>query len=140
MVVADGQGLPLGNYLDTASKHEVGLIEPILERMAVPRPGRGRPRKNPTRLIYDKAADSDPLRARLARRGIELICPHRKNRTKPPTQDGRPLHRYKRRWKVERTFAWWGNFRLLVMRWEYHIQMYQAFINFACMMIILRQL
>ena len=140
MVVADGQGLPLGNYLDAASRHEVGLIEPTLERVAVPRAGRGRPRKNPTRLIYDKAADSDPLRARLARRGIELICPHRKNRTKPPTQDGRPLRRYKRRWKVERTFAWWGNFRRLVVRWEYHIQMYQAFINLACLMIILRQL
>ena len=130
----------MGNYLDAASRHEVGLIEPTLERVAVPRAGRGRPRKNPTRLIYDKAADSDPLRARLARRGIELICPHRKNRTKPPTQDGRPLRRYKRRWKVERTFAWWGNFRRLVVRWEYHIQMYQAFINLACLMIILRQL
>ena len=57
------------NYLNSASKHEVGLIEPTLERVAVPRPGRGRPRKNPTWLIYDKAADSDPLRARLARRG-----------------------------------------------------------------------
>ena len=140
MVVADGQGLPLGNYLDAASPAEVGLIEPTLERVAVPRPGRGRPRKNPTRLIYDKAADSDPLRARLARRGIELICPHRKNRKKPPTQDGRPLRRYKRRWKVERTFAWWGNFRRLVVRWEYHIQMYQAFVNVACMMITLRRL
>ena len=140
MVVADGQGLPLGNYLDSASKHEVGLIEPTLEQIAVPRPGRGRPRKNPTRLIYDKAADSDPLRARLARRGIELICPHRNNRKQPPTQDGRPLRRYKRRWKVERTFAWWGNFRRLVVRWEYHIQMYQAFVNLACLMIVLRRL
>jgi len=35
------------------------------------------------------AADSDPLRTRLKRRGIDLICPHRRNRTKPPTQDGR---------------------------------------------------
>ena len=140
MVVVDGEGLPLGNYLDAASPAEVTLIEPTLERVAVPRPSRGRPRKNPDRLIYDKAADSDPLRARLARRGIELICPHRKNRKKPPTQDGRPLRRYKRRWKVERTFSWWGNFRRLVVRWEYHIQMYQAFVNVACLLIVLRQL
>ena len=140
MVVADGQGLSSGNYLDAASPAEVGLIEPTLERVAVPRPGRGRPRKNPTRLIYDKAADSDPLCARLARRGIELICPHRKNRKKPPTQDGRPLRRYKRRWKVERTFAWWGHFRRLVVLWEYHSQMYQAFVNVACMIITLRRL
>ena len=140
MVVVDGQGIPLGNYLESASPSEVTLIEPTLERVGVPRPGRGRPRKNPQRLIYDKAADSDPLRARLARKGIELICPHRKNRKKPPTQDGRPLRRYKRRWTVERTFSWWGNFRRLVVRWEYHIEMYQAFVNVACLWIVLGQL
>ena len=50
MVVADGQGLPLGNYLDAASQHEVGLIEPTLEQVAVPRPSRGRP-QNPTRFL-----------------------------------------------------------------------------------------
>ena len=87
MVVVDGPGLPLGNYLDSESPAEVTLIEPLLARMAVPRPGRGRPCNNPRRLIYDKAADSDPLRTRLARRGIELIGPHRKNRKKPATQD-----------------------------------------------------
>ena len=119
-----GLGVPCGSHVDRA---DAGA-------------GRGRPRKNPERLIYDKAADSDPLRARLARRGIELICPHRKNRTKAPTQDGRALRRYKRRWTVERTFSWWGNFRRLVVRWEYHIEMYQAFINVACLLIVLRQL
>lgn len=56
-------------------------------------------------MIYDRAADSDPLRARLAENGIELICPHRKNRKKAKTQDGRKLRRYKRRWKIERSTA-----------------------------------
>jgi hypothetical protein len=50
------------------------------------------------------------LRQQLARRGIELIVPHRKGRRKPPTQDGRTLRRYKRRWIVERTYAWLGNY------------------------------
>ena len=107
MVVVDGPGVPLGNLLDAASPAEVTLVEATLETIAVPRQGRGRPRQRPVRLIYDKACDSDPLRQRLAKRGIDLICPHRKNRTKPPLQDGRKLRRYKRRWKVERTFAWW---------------------------------
>jgi hypothetical protein len=48
---------------------------------------------------------SDQLDAELAPRGIELIVPHRRNRTHP-TQDGRPLRRYRRRWKMERLFAW----------------------------------
>jgi hypothetical protein len=38
----------------------------------------------------------DPLRTWLARRGIELICPHRKNRRKDWTHDCRQLRRYKR--------------------------------------------
>lgn len=138
MVVASGQGLPLGVQLASASPHETTLIESTLERVSVPR-RRGRPRKNPTRLIYDKAADSDPLRERLKKRGIDLICPHKSNRVKPPTQDGRKLRRYKRRWKMERAIAWLGNFRRLVVRYEYNIRMYQAFFHVACLLITLRQ-
>lgn len=140
MVVVDGQGVPVGNLLHSASPAEVKLVESTLETIAVPRQGRGRPRKRPERLIYDKACDSDALRKRLARRGIELICPHRNNRKRPPVQDGRKLRRYKRRWKVERTFAWFGNFRRLVVRWERHITMYRAFFHVACLLITLRKL
>ncbi len=95
----------------------------------MPRAGPGRPRQKPTRVIADKAYDSDLLRARLKRRGIELIAPHRRNRKKPKTQDGRKLRRYRKRWKVERTFAWFGNFRRLVVRWERHLKMYLAFFH-----------
>ena len=46
---------------------------------------------------------------------------------------------YRKRWKVERTFAWLGNFRRLVVRYERHIQMYQAFFHLACLMIVLNR-
>jgi len=68
-----------------------------------------------------------------------LIAPHRKNRRKSPTQDGRALRRYKRRWTVERTFAWLGNFRRLVVRDDRSLTIYQAFIHIACFMIVLRR-
>jgi transposase len=139
MVVGDGQGVPLGVHLDSASPNEVTLIEKALSTVAVPRGGRGRPRNKPKRLIYDKAADSDPLRNRLKKRGIDLICPHRINRSKPRIQDGRKLRRYKRRWKIERTFAWFGNFRRLLVRHERNIKMYSAFFHVACLVITLRQ-
>jgi transposase len=139
MVVVDGQGVPLGGRLFSASPHEVTLIEETLQTVAVPRRGRGRPRKNPRRLIYDLAADSDPLRARLKRRGLELICPHRVNRIKPKRQDRRALRRYKRRWKVERTFAWLGNFRRLLVRHERLLPAYRAFFHMACLLISARQ-
>lgn len=139
MVVADGKSVPLGVQLASATPNEVTLIESTLEKVAVPRKGRGRPRKNPARLIYDKAADSDPLRDRLKKRGIELICPHRANRTKPKRQDGRKLRRYKRRWKIERSIAWIANFRRLVVRYERKITMFYAFVHVACLLIAVRQ-
>ena len=89
MVVASGQGIPLAAHLDSASPGEVTLIETVLAEVKVPRQGKGRPKNKPVRLIYDRAADSDPLRERLAKHGIELICPHRSNRVKAATQDGR---------------------------------------------------
>ena len=140
MVVVDGQGIPLGKQLYSASPNEVGLAEETLASIHVTRQHRGgRPRQKPQRVIADRAYDSDPLRERLAARGIELIVPHRRNRSKPHTQDGRALRRYKRRWKVERTFAWLGNFRRLVVRYDRSDTIYEAFFNIACFMIVLRR-
>lgn len=51
-----------------------------------------------------------------------MIAPHKANRKKPCTQDGRKLKRFKRRWKVERLFAWLQNFRRIVVRYEYHAE------------------
>lgn len=116
------------------------LLEDTLAQVAVPRQGPGRPRCRPERLIVDKAYDSSPLRKRLKRRGTELICPHKRNRVKPKEQDGRKLRRYRRRWKVERTFAWLGNFRRLVVRYDRDIQVYNAFFHVACLLITLRYL
>jgi hypothetical protein len=86
MVVVDGAGLPLGDHLHSAPPSEVKLVEATLQAIRVGRSHRaGRPREKPERLIADRGYDSDPLRQQLARRGIELIAPRRKNRRKPPT-------------------------------------------------------
>jgi transposase len=140
MVVVDGRGLPLGNYLHSASPAEVKLAETTLATIRVGRRHRaGRPRQKPLRVIADKAYDSDPLRKRLRQRGIELICPHKKNRVRPATQDGRALRRYRRRWIIERTNAWLGNFRHLVVRYDRSLTIYGAFFHIACFMIVLRR-
>jgi len=141
MVVVDGQGVPLGNHLGSASPAEVKLAETTLATIRVPNPRRqGRPRQKPQRLIADKAYDSDALRRRLCKRGIELISPHKAGRVRPATQDGRPLRRYRKRWKIERTNAWLGNFRHLVIRYDRKLSIYQAFFHIACFMIALRRL
>jgi transposase len=86
----------------------------------------------------DNADDSDPLAERLAAQGIEQIAPHRANRKKSKTQDGRPSRRYKRRRKVERLFAWLQDFRRIVVRHEYHAENYRGFVQLGCTIILLR--
>lgn len=131
MVLVDGRGLPLGVDVVGASPNEVTLIEPLLEKRVI--------RRRLPRLLYDRAADSDPLRARLACRGTELICPHRYNRIKPPTQDGRSLRRYKRRWTVERSISWLFGFRRLVVRYEYHAHLFLGFVQLACVLTLFKR-
>jgi transposase len=117
----------------SASPHEVTLVEETIENRFTA--------KTPERIVADKAYDSDPLDTLLEKTyGIELIAPHKENRKKPATQDGRPLRRYKRRWQVERLFAWLQNFRRLVCRYEYHSTNFLGMIHLACIIILLRRL
>jgi len=139
-VVVDGQGVPLGKLLESASPAEAKLLSRTLAAVRVPRAGRGRPRSRLRRVIADKGYASDRARRELQRRGTELICPHRKNRRRPPLQDGRKLRRYRKRWKVERAFAWLGNYRRLVVRYEHKFQMDSAFFHVACLIITFRHL
>jgi len=138
MVLADGQGIPLGVSVHSASPAEVTLAEETLSDVCVWRKdGRLQPIK-PKRLILDRAYDSDPFRDWLAARGIEQITPHRSNRSKPKRQDGRSLRRYRKRWKIERSIGWLGNFRRLVVRWDRSHQIFQAFVQIACLIIVCR--
>ena len=71
---------------------------------------------------------------------VEMIAPHRRNRrAENVTQDARPLRRYRRRWKVERTIAWLQHFRRLCIRWEKSSLLFQGFVHFACTMLLLRE-
>lgn len=132
MVVADGKGVPLACCTASASPAEVTLVEEVLEQAP-------HDESSLQKLVADRAYDSDALRERLWASGWDLICPHRRGRTRPPTQDGRKLRRYRKRWTIERTIAWLGNFRRLVVRYEKYSFTYQAFLHLACIMICLRR-
>jgi transposase len=130
MAVADGAGLPIAISIGSASPHEVKLVETTLKQRFI--------KEKPERLIGDRAYDSDPLDARLRKQGIEMIAPHKINRRKPSTQDGRPLRRYRKRWKVERLFAWLQNFRRIQVRHDRILENYLGFVLLGCMIILLR--
>ena len=131
MAIADAGGVPVAAHIESASPHEVTLVEATIDSTFT--------EYAPDRLIGDKAYDSDGLDERLAdERGIEMIAPHRKNRRQQSTQDGRKLRRYKRRWKVERLFSWLQNYRRLVVRYEYHDENFLGFLLLGCSILLLR--
>ncbi len=132
MVLVDARGLPVAVDTRPANPHESRLVQQMFDFMLST--------ELPQRIIGDKAYDSDALADELAEDDIELIAPHRSNR-KPEnkTQDGRPLRRYKRRWKVERTIAWLQNYRRLCIRWEKSTRLFQGFLHLGCTSLLLNQ-
>jgi transposase len=132
MAVGDAHGLPLAIHTEAAAPGEVTLVQATLERRLV--------REKPLRLIADKAYDSDCLREQLLEEEVLLLAPHRRRRKKVSFNDGRWMRRYRKRWKIERLFAWLHNFRRLVVRWEYHPENYLAFLQLGCSLILLRHL
>ena len=132
MAISDGHGLPLAIHVASASPGETTLVRATLAHRFL--------RALPARLIGDRGYDSDPLDAELRRDfGIEMIAPNRSNRV-VRTQDGRGLRRYRRRWKIERLFAWFHNFRRLVTRWERHADNFLGMLHLASARILLRHL
>lgn len=128
--MADRHGLPIAIGIASGERHETKLVVDTLEARFVD--------DLPDKLIGDRAYDSDGLDRELAERGIEMIAPHHPKR-KTKTQDGRPLRRYRRRWHVERLFAWLMRFRRIVTRYECTARNYLAFLKLACASILLRQ-
>src|SRR5207342_2860809 len=114
-----------------ANHHEVRLVQLCFDFYMI--------EAKPENLIGDRAYDSDPLDEELRNDGIEMIAPHRSNRSKPPTQDRRRLSRYMRRWLVERFFAWIQWQRRILVRWEYHAQNFLGFVQLACLIVLFRR-
>jgi transposase len=134
MAISDSTGLPISIYVASASPHEVTFAEATVSAKCFVTD------EKPEHLVGDKAYDSDSLDERLAiEYGIEMISPHRFNRHRSRTQDGRPLRRYKHLWKIERLFAWMQNFHRILVRYEYHAENYLGFVQLGCMTILLRR-
>jgi transposase len=141
MLVADGEGLPIGLMLASANHHELRLAAAALQTVRVPR-RRGRPKQRPKELVADKAYDSKHLRRWLRSLKIKpTISPYQRRQRKRP-KSGRPLKvgpGRGERWKVERTFAWLGSFRRLLVRHERYSRIFRAFFLVASIIISLRR-
>ena len=128
MSIVDGNGLPLGVHIESAQIHEVKLVERTLDRLIL--------NVKPNFLLSDKAYDSEELANDLnSEYDINLIRPHKANRKRKSDQDGRNFRRYKRRYKVERTFSWIQNHRRCLVRYDKLSHVYLGWVQMAVLMI-----
>jgi transposase len=131
VAIADRSGLPISATIASGERNEVTLVDDAVKQRFTA--------QTPQRLIGDRAYDSAKLQAQLQDQGIELIAPKRTNHY-TRKQDGRPLRRYKRRWKVERLFAWLLRSRRVSTRYERKAENYLGFVHIGCLVILLRHL
>jgi transposase len=110
--------------LTPGQAHEAPLFDRLLGQGAIRRPGRGRPRLRPRRIVGDKGYSSQAIRATCRRRGIRHTIPHRRNE-----QRTGPFNRtlYRLRHTVENAINRCKQYRSLATRYEKRAESYRAF-------------
>ncbi len=123
MAICDANGLLISVLPTSATPHESTLVDTTIDACPLP--------AVPRILVGDKAYDSDKLDRHLRSiRGIRLIAPNRSNKVNG-LEDGRALRRYRRRWHIERCFAWLQNYRKVATRYERKMSNWIGYIYLA---------
>ena len=118
----------MGLAVAGANRHDIKLLEPTLNAVAVTRPSSGAP-DDLQHLCLDKGYDFPVTRVLASALGYEL---HIRTRGEE-IQEKRTIPGYKaRRWVVERTHSWMNRFRRILVRWEKKEENYLAMLHFAC--------
>jgi transposase len=132
-VRAEGRGKPLVLLLSGGERHEAPFLPSLLEHGKVKRPGRGRPRVRPKRVVGDKGYSSAANRAYLRRRGIGAVVPRRRDQGGPQPHFDRGAYRERNR--VERLINRLKQFRRVATRYEKRAANYLAMLTLAAILL-----
>jgi transposase len=130
--LTDGTGIPIVAHTTAANQHDVTELLPLVNAVPAIQGKVGAPRYRFEQLYADRAYDSEPHRQALQEVGTTPQIPRRY--TKHRSSLGRT------RWVVERTLSWLHQFRRLRIRYERRVDIHQAFLNIACVLICCRYL
>jgi transposase len=118
--------------LTAGHRHEQPVLPALMERGAVKRPGRGRPRIRPKAVAGDKGYSSPTVRRYLWGRGIRAVIPTKADQERLPTFDRAA---YRERNTVERLINRLKQFRRVATRYEKRATNYQAMVTIAAVLL-----
>ncbi len=118
--------------LTEGQRHEQPVLPLLMERGAVKRRGRGRPRIRPERVAGDKGYSSPTIRRYLKERRIGAVIPTKADQAPDPTFDRAA---YRERNVVERTINRLKQFRRVATRYEKRAANYLAMVTIAVILL-----
>ena len=122
--------------LTPGQRHEATAFERLLEQGAVRRPGRGRPRVRPRRVVGDKGYTGRVRRACCRRHGIRYTIPRRRDERRTGPSDRAA---YRLRHRVENLIARCKQYRSLATRYDKRAQSYRALWVIAMIILWIRE-
>jgi putative transposase len=129
--LVDGRGAPLSVTISAANMHDKWGAVPTLKAGMLHKP---RTIYRIHHLCADKAYDFDDTRHSIDRLGFRGHIPLRGVEVIMPKHKRHPA----RRWVVERTHSWHGNFRALRIRWAKKADNWLAFLHLAAALTLCR--
>lgn len=134
-LLTERNGLPLTSMTFKGNRNDITAAEATMNKLRVGA------KRRVSELNADKGYDSKAFRRHLRARGIGTNIPerkfkHRKKRGRKPHMD---KVQFTFRAFVERTNAWLKSYRKLRYRYERKRGMFQAVVDFCCLLICLRR-
>lgn len=119
--------------LTPGEQHEATVFELLMEKGAIKRRGRGRPRRLPGRVAADKGYSSRKIRQYLSKRGIGITIP-RKSNEKHRGKFDKEAYKQRNLVEMERSAVLFNRlkqFRRVATRYEKRSHNYKAMLTLA---------
>lgn len=145
-LAADGRCRPISRVTTAGQRHDSLAFSAVMKAIRINRPGPGRPRTRPDRVLADKAYSSRKIRAHLRRRRITATIPTPADqiaaRQRKGSRGGRPpafdAQAYTRRNTIERAINKLRQYRAVATRYDKRDYIYRGTIDVASITIWLR--